>query len=239
MAIFLKAKWENIIMANYPVAIDILKPYLPKGVALDLYNEKAYVSLVGFMFKNTKLFNIPMPLLGTFEEINLRFYVTREEAAVIKRGVVFINETIPYKPVAWVANKLYKEHYTAVPTKHSWRITNEIKDINYLWKMNNKWNNIRVRALNKSDSMTKESFEEYIFEHYFGYTKINEKVTEEYTINHPRWKINKVITKEVNCDFSEMYGENFGFLNNIEPETVFIAEGSSIEVEWKRSRLNF
>jgi hypothetical protein len=30
----------------------------------------------------------------------------------------FINETIPYPIVAWMANKLYKEHYTVVPTKH-------------------------------------------------------------------------------------------------------------------------
>jgi uncharacterized protein len=238
MAIFLKAKWENIIMANYPVASDILKPYLPKGVTLDLYNKKAYVSLVGFMFKNTRLFNIPMPRLGTFEEINLRFYVTRKEGDVMKRGVVFINETIPYKAVAWVANKLYKEHYTAVPTRHSWHITNETKDINYQWKINNEWNNIQVRALNKSDSIIKESFEEYIFEHYFGYTKINENVTEEYKIAHPGWKINKVITKAVNCNFNEMYGKEFGFLSNIEPENVFIAEGSSVEVEWKRSRLD-
>jgi uncharacterized protein len=238
MPIFLKAKWENIIMANYPVAAAVLKPYLPKGVALDLYNGKAYVSLVGFMFKDTSLFNIPIPRLGTFEEINLRFYVTRKEGITIKRGVVFINETIPYKAVAWVANKLYKEHYTAVPTKHSWHINNEIKDINYQWKLNNEWNNIQVCALNKSDSIIKESFEEYIFEHYFGYTKINENVTEEYKITHPRWKINKVITKEVNCNFSEMYGAAFKHLSTVEPDSVFIAEGSSIEVEWKRNRLN-
>ena len=106
-------------MANYPVPTEVLKPYIPNGVELDLYNNKAYVSLVGFMFKKTKLFQIPIPWLGTFEEINLRFYVARKEGNEIKRGVVFINETIPYRAVAWMANKLYKEHYTSIPTKHS------------------------------------------------------------------------------------------------------------------------
>jgi uncharacterized protein len=118
MAIFLKATWENIIMANYPVPTTLLEPYLPKGVELDLYNGKAYLSLVGFMFKHTKLFNIPIPFIGSFEEINLRFYVIRKEGNKVKRGVVFINETIPYRLVAYVANLLYKEHYTTVPTKH-------------------------------------------------------------------------------------------------------------------------
>jgi uncharacterized protein YqjF (DUF2071 family) len=95
MALFLKAKWENIIMVNYEIDPTILKPYLPKGVEFDLYNGKCYISLVGFMFKETKLFNIPIPFFGNFEEINLRFYVTRKEENILKRGVVFINETIP------------------------------------------------------------------------------------------------------------------------------------------------
>mgnify|MGYP000674890054 CR=1 FL=1 len=94
-----------------------------------------------FMFKKTKLFNVPIPKLGTFEEINLRFYVTRtDENNTIKRGVVFINETIPYKIVAWMANKLYNEHYTVVPTKHE--ITNDgpSKKVNFEWLLNKKWN---------------------------------------------------------------------------------------------------
>jgi hypothetical protein len=41
-----------------------------------------------------------------------------EEGNTVKRGVVFINETIPYPIVAWMANKLYNETYTVVPTKH-------------------------------------------------------------------------------------------------------------------------
>ena len=76
---FLTARWENLIMANFKVSPEALKPYLPAGVKLDFYQNATYVSLVGFMFKKTSLFNIPIPLLGTFEEINLRFYVTRTE----------------------------------------------------------------------------------------------------------------------------------------------------------------
>jgi hypothetical protein len=34
-----------------------------------------------------------------------------------------------------------------------------------------------------------------------------------------------------------MYGSQFDFLKNEKPDSVFIAEGSAIEVEWKRKRL--
>jgi len=93
-------------MANYAVEPQMLQPYLPKGVELDLYEGEAYVSLVGFMFKQSRIFNIPIPLMGTFEEINLRFYIKRKTAEGYRRGVVFINETVPYKPVAWLAKKV-------------------------------------------------------------------------------------------------------------------------------------
>lgn len=58
---FLSARWENLIMANYAIIPEVLKPYLPNVVELDFYNNKTYVSLVGFMFKQTSLFNIPIP----------------------------------------------------------------------------------------------------------------------------------------------------------------------------------
>ena len=143
---FLSARWENLIMANYAIDSAVLKPYLPNGVELDFYRNKTYVSLVGFMFKKTNLFNIPIPFLGTFEEINLRFYVKRIEGVTIKRGVVFINETVPYKPVAWLANKLYKEHYMAIPTKNFIDIGNSAKKIRYEWKINKAWNHLEVNA---------------------------------------------------------------------------------------------
>ena len=72
-------------MANYAVNPAVLSPFLPAGVTLDLFDGKAYVSLVGFLFKDTKLFNIPIPWFGTFEEINLRFYVSRIENGKVKR----------------------------------------------------------------------------------------------------------------------------------------------------------
>ena len=101
---FLKANWENLIMANYEVEPSILKPYLPNGVELDFYKYKSYVSLVGFMFKKTSLFGLPIPFFGSFEEINLRFYVRKVDGKKIKKGVVFINETVPFKIVALLTN---------------------------------------------------------------------------------------------------------------------------------------
>lgn len=233
--IFLSARWENLIMANYAVNSELLKPYLPNGVELDFYEDKTYVSLVGFMFKQTSLFNIPIPFLGTFEEINLRFYVKRVEGDSIKRGVVFINETVPYKLVAWLANKLYKEHYIAIPTKNEIEITSLSKSIKYHWKINREWNHIAVNTSIENEQMLPGSIEEFIFEHYYGYTKINNQLSQEYKVDHPRWLVNKVIDHSIHCDFKSMYGNDFSFLSDRQPDSVTVAEGSPVTVKWKRT----
>jgi uncharacterized protein YqjF (DUF2071 family) len=232
---FLSARWENLIMANYEVDPDLLKSYLPRGVQLDFHNSKTYVSLVGFMFKKTSLFNIPIPFLGTFEEINLRFYVKRTDGDFVKRGVVFINETVPYKPVAWLANKLYKEHYIAIPTKSLIVNAESSKSINYQWKINREWNHISVNADIKGAEMPPDSIEEFIFEHYYGYTRIDDQHSQEYKVNHPRWEVNKVTDYSINCDFASMYGNDFSHLRDLQPDSVILAEGSPITVHWKRT----
>jgi len=234
MKTFLTAKWENLIMANYEIEAAILLPYLPKGVELDYYDGKTYVSLVGFLFKESSIFNIPIPFMGTFEEINLRFYVVRKVGAELRRGVVFINETVPSKIVAWTANKLYKEHYIAIPTKYHWDLAKPNKEISYQWKVQSKWNSIKVIASKEKQKMKTGSFEEFIFEHYFGYTRVNAEKSVEYKINHPSWEINTIYDSHIDCDFVSCYGPAFKMLNTAKPQSVMLAEGSTISVDWKR-----
>ena len=230
---FLKASWENLIMANYEVEPALLMPYLPKGVELDFYQSKTYVSLVGFMFKNTSLFGVPIPFFGSFEEINLRFYVRKIEGEKIKKGVVFINETVPFKIVALLANKLFKEHYISIPTKHSIHIDIK-KNIKYEWKRNRKWNSISVSANIEKHTIEAETMEQFIFERYFGFTKINDNLSQEYRINHAKWMTNNIIEAEVTCDFENMYGKSFSVLNNTAHSSIMLAEGSLISVDWER-----
>lgn len=233
---FLTARWENLIMANYEVDPSLLLPYLPKGTELDTFEGRTYVSLVGFLFAKTRIFSVPVPGMSTFEEVNLRFYVLRREGAEKRRGVVFINETVPHRAVVWLANKLYKEHYTAVPTKHSWFIK-EQREIGYSWRVGESWNHIKVKAGLEGEEMQAGSLAEFIFEHYYGYTRVDAATTEEYRVEHPRWKVFPVMSHEIVCDFGRFYGNAFASLTNSEPQSVLLAEGSAISVKWKRRRI--
>lgn len=221
-------------MANYAVDPGILQKYLPNKTELDIYNGTCFISLVAFMFLGTKLKGIRIPFHSDFEEVNLRFYVTHTTGLnEIKRGVVFIKEFVPRSALTFIANTIYKEHYETVPMNHTLEINEDSLTIEYKWKKGN-WNSFQIFASNALTEIANGTEEEFITEHYWGYTKISEKKTSEYGVEHPKWKIHKLTDYSINADFGLLYGEEFAFLSNENPLSVFLAEGSEIIVRQGR-----
>ena len=96
-----------------------------------------------------------------------------------------------------MANKLYKEHYTVVPTRHEITRDTKSQKVNFEWLLNKKWNSIYVEATVASKVMKSPSLEKFIFEHYYGYTKIDENNTEAYKLQHPSWRVNQVLEYKI------------------------------------------
>jgi len=231
---FLKAEWKNLALFNYEVDREILEKYLPEGTEIDIWNNKCYVSLVGFMFKNTKVLGIKVPFHVDFEEVNLRFYVKRFENGEWKRGVVFIKEIVPKKAITFIANTLYQEHYETQKMRHEIIESNNTNTFIYQWKNDKEWNTIELETKNLLTQIETDSEAEFITEHYFGYTKIDQETTFEYEVTHPRWEQYEVLNYRIDIDFEKNYGSDFGFLQTQKPTSVFLAKGSKITVKNKR-----
>lgn len=231
---FLKAEWKNLALFNYEVDAKLLEQYIPAGTEIDIWNNKCYVSLVGFMFKNTKVLGLKVPFHVDFEEVNLRFYVKRFENGEWKRGVVFIKEIVPKKAITFIANTLYQEHYETQKMRNEIMENENTNTFIYHWKNNKKWNTIQLETKNVFTEIEMDSEAEFITEHYFGYTKIDEETTFEYEVQHPRWEQLEVLNHTIDIDFEKTYGNDFAFLQNTQPTSVFMAKGSKIIVKNKR-----
>lgn len=229
MSTFLKAEWRKLILANYNIDPAILLPLLPAKTELDFFQDKCYVSLVGFMFLNTRVLGIKIPWHINFEEVNLRFYVRHHKNGEWKRGVVFHKEIVPRRAISFVANTLYGEKYETLPMKHLWEETADELHVSYQWKKES-WNSIAVKCSSNSETILPDSEEEFITEHYWGYSKISENKTSEYEVGHPKWTVYPMRSYHIDVDFEMNYGARFGFLNGMEPVSVFLAEGSEIFV---------
>lgn len=231
---FLTAHWKNLALINYEVDAKILDKYVPMGTEIDLWNNKCYVSLVGFMFNDTKLLGLKIPFHTNFEEINLRFYVKRLENGEWKRGVVFIKEIVPKKAITFIANTFYQEHYQTNNMRHAVAENSYSRTFSYQWQNDNQWNSIQLETKLDLSVIGLNSEAEFITEHYFGYTKYDQNTTFEYEVTHPRWEQFEIINYKIEVDFENNYGKDFIFLNETKPISVFLAKGSKITVENKK-----
>lgn len=231
---FLTAEWRKLALANYEVDPSILRKYIPYKTELDLWNNTCYVSLVGFMFLNTKLVGLSIPFHRNFEEVNLRFYVRYKDKTEWKRGVVFIKEIVPKAAITFVANTIYGEHYQTLKMSHRWEENDLNRNVAYSWRHKNTNHSISVKADREPCIIAPGSETEFITEHYWGYTKLSENETYEYEVTHPKWQHYPVQDYRINVDFGEIYGQEFSALTHLEPISVMLAEGSAITVESKK-----
>jgi uncharacterized protein len=232
---FLTAHWRHLLMLNYVVEADALRSRVPRGVELDAWNGKTYVSVVGFLFEQTRVLGWRAPFHADFEEVNLRFYVRRRGPEGWRRGVVFVKEIVPRQLIATVARICYNEPYEAMPMRHRIEIENgglrNGSSVEYAWRFHGQWNTLRAVATGERQSPLENSREEFITEHYWGYTAQRKGGCAEYQVEHPRWNVWQARDAALNCDAASLYGAEFAAPLGAPPDSAFIAEGSSVTVK--------
>jgi uncharacterized protein YqjF (DUF2071 family) len=225
-------------MLNFEVEPIILEPFVPRGTQLDFYDGKTFISVVGFLFRKTKVLGLSLPRHRCFEELNLRFYVRYETRREIRRGVVFIKELVPRRLVRSIARWIYNENYTAVPMKHtSTGFGNQQEErvsVEYSWKLPRRWNRLCVKSSAPSVPLEDGTPEHYIAEHYWGYGRGRSGETIEYRVDHPSWAIRPCSVVEFDCDVAMLYGRDFVAPLGQQPVSAFIADGSDVTVHWPK-----
>lgn len=225
-SIFLTAEWRSLVMLNYTIDRAVLTPWLPRGAELDLWQGEAVVSMVGFLFRDCRVLGVPVPGHRDFEEVNLRFYVRREVGAEVRRGVVFVKEIVPKPAIALVARVLYNERYVALPMRHS---INGAR-IEFAWRQDGAWQRLAAQTLGCAEPMRPGGEEEFIFEHYWGYSRQRDGGTVEYQVEHPPWRVWQTEAAQLECDVPALYGAAFVPALGARPRSAFVADGSAVRV---------
>ncbi len=229
------SKWNNLLFVNYAVEASLVIPLIPKGTELDLLDGSVFISLVGLRFVDTRVFGIPALLTRNFDEVNLRFYVKRHFGSQTREGVAFIGEIINSRMVTWIAKFLYGENYSA--RNISSQINEEddvVTKVTYEIFMNGIRN--EMSAIIQPDIGMPENMDlnRGLVEQYWGYSRTRKGKTIEYEVEHPRWPIYSASECSINFDFGALYGEEYGFLSDCEPTSIFYCPGSDIKVRLGR-----
>jgi len=199
---FLTARWNNLFLATFVVPPDLLLPHLPRGLDLDLRDGRAFASLVGFDFHDTRVLGIPWPGFRNFSEVNLRFYARLGQ----ERGVVFVREFVPQPWVAWMARTLYNEPYLA--TAMSSTVTDSPESIRVEHRLSFAGKTHTMRAVGDKPAYVPDStsVEAFIKEHHWGYGKTRGGRTLRYHVWHPVWAVYPVREAHIDLDWGAVYG---------------------------------
>jgi uncharacterized protein len=229
---FLACEWRHLLLINYAAPAELLRPHLPHGVDLDLYQGQALVSLVGFRFLHTRLLgHIPVPFHTSFDELNLRFYVLcRMPDGEVRRGVVFVREYVPRFAIATTARLLYQEPYKAAPMRHTLDVDGPAKQASYSVRAGGRWHTISGRAEGRSISVTEDEHASFIVEHYWGYTRRTAELTGEYRVVHVPWHVQNVPDARFEGDAGVLYGPEWVAVVSQPPVSAFLADGSPVKV---------
>jgi uncharacterized protein YqjF (DUF2071 family) len=222
---FLTAGWTYLTNITYAVDPVLLQAHLPKDLELDTINGKAFISIVPFNFHNTRVRSIRIPFHSDFPEMNLRFYVKKNN----KRGVVFIREYVPKLMVAFVANTLYNERYRVAGMKNTITETNNEITARYELSRRGKKFSIEVKAANVPSVPSHDTIEHFFKEHELGFTGSKEG-TRVYLVEHPVWEIFPVKEIKMNIDFGSLFGKEWDFLNDEKPFVSMLVKGSPVKV---------
>lgn len=216
-------------MLNFAIDPRILASHVPEGTELDFYEGETFVSVVAFFFYHTIVLGMPIPRHRNFEEVNLRFYVRKKSADTWRRGVVFIRELVPKIAIAVTARVFYGEPYQAVPMRST--VTEDANGVSasYEWRREQKWERLAMHGHGVAQEIQAGSPEEFITEHYWGYTK-RAGLTTEYQVDHPRWKIWPADQFEFTANVETLYGKQFVETLAAKPRSAFIADGSFVSV---------
>ena len=231
---FLTANWRYLAMLNFVADPKILDPLVPIDTELDFHEGQTFLSVVGFLFLDTRVIGLPIPLHRDFEEVNLRFYVRRKSADGWRRGVAFVRELVPRQAIAIVARTFYGEPYSALPMRHFLEHKEGRVFAEYQWRRGRRWETLAMTATGEPKGAAQGSHEEFITEHYWGYTA-RRSGSSEYRVEHPRWRLWTAETNKFEADIATLYGPSFVEALSAPARSAFIAEGSYVEVQ-RRTR---
>jgi uncharacterized protein len=232
---FLTAEWRHVAMLNFEIDPAVLRPLVPAGTELDDWRGATFVSIVGLLFRDTRVLGLAIPFHRNFEEVNLRFYVRRRVGDECRRAVVFVKEIVPRAAITWAARALYGENYVTARMGH--RIAGSdsgaagpSSDVSYSWWLNGRENRIELAVKGEPRIAVPGSDVEFITERSWGCVRRRGGRTTEYRVEHPGWPVRAAHRARLDCDVAGIYGAGFDEFLRAAPASAFLAEGSAVAV---------
>jgi uncharacterized protein YqjF (DUF2071 family)/predicted DCC family thiol-disulfide oxidoreductase YuxK len=213
-------EWRELTFMHWKVDPERLKPHLPDGLEIDLFNGEAYVGVIPFVMKNVRPRGLPSaPGISTFAEFNVRTYVIKDGQA----GVFFLTLDAKSLVTCFYAPRAYglPYRYAKAKVKYEgeslqWRSRRSSDGAELIGSTSKKG------PLQSSDSNT---LEHYFFERYCLYTEHKGCIRRAYVYHQP-WSFQEA---EVNLESNSLLASYDMDVDVLAPDLVHYSEGLAVK----------
>ena len=221
------ANFSEMVLINFEADDRLLKKITPKGLEPDLYEGRGHISLVAKTIRGLKFKGIL--LCRDFASVGLQLYVREPHNGEYRYGTFFLKHYVQRSLAAWFMSKLTNSEVIQMPMKHKKSKTpvHRPPDIEYLWKVKERWNDIRIRGRSRVKEVRPESKMGYILRHADRYT-VNDTGIWRSEMSTPGWVIWDVAQAKFDCDVERLFGSEYAKAMAKRPASVFLSRGNRV-----------
>ncbi|MDO5979132.1 YqjF family protein [Flavivirga spongiicola] len=212
-------EWNKAVFLHWEVSPNLITPLLPKGIKLDVLNEKTWVSLVAFNMNNIGIRNLPkVPYISDFYEINIRVYITCNG----KPSVYFLNME---------GSKRSSCKILRAVSKFPYQYSKMSRDNNIYISKNKTFNDIFNIEYHIEDTpIKKDKTDLWLTERYAVFQDYKNHII-EYDVHHIEWPVQSIMIKKLNLNYPR-----FSHLINNHPDKIHYSSGVQVLTWDKRKR---
>lgn len=186
----MKQGWYDLVYVHFEYPVDAVQQLLPKGLEVDTYDDKAWVGLIPFSMRGIGIPRLPaIPYLGSFPEVNVRTYVTRNGVP----GVWFFSLDINRMAPTFVARTTYKLPYCFGAVSHMREGDDVYTTVRRRWPRLQNGNSPRtamhVRISDHIDTPT--DFDVFVSARWGLYSHAGRKSLRYAPVEHPPWPLQR------------------------------------------------
>jgi uncharacterized protein YqjF (DUF2071 family) len=100
--------WDDLLFAHWRVDADTLRPHVPEELSIDEHGGSAWIGVTPFIVTGLRARGLlPLPLVSSFRELNVRTYVTHDD----KPGIWFFSLDASSQVAVEAARRVYRLPY--------------------------------------------------------------------------------------------------------------------------------
>ncbi|RUA08528.1 MAG: hypothetical protein DSY81_08850 [Bacillota bacterium] len=209
--------WRHLTFLHWQADPQQIRRYLPDGLELDLYQDKAYVGLLPFQMKHVRPRGmLPIPGICYFPEFNLRTYVQYQGQG----GILFLTLEAQSRIACWYGHRSY-----GLPYQYA-RGRVQVEGDQYRWQTRRVSDGLELigscQAFGESMQAQPGSLEQFLFERYRLYT-LHDRQLKMVRAAHDPWKFRIAEATIVSNTLLDSY--DLGIADVRQPDLVHASDG--------------